>query len=417
MRQIYTVTNLTLFIETILMPIRMAEYSWNPAQPSYFLSCRDLASNWGILKTYGHGFSLFMRCDTMAPLSHLGCDIAMACRSPPRDSRNVAKCRPAALTFAKASLKLPLMRMLVTGAAGFIGSNVAKRLVKEGHAVTALESFHHSSSWGNLASFAGKTVTLNILTDPAGVAGLEPAEVVFHQASITGVIDENGKTVNDDKRILETNVETFRRLLDWAVKTRARVVWASSCSVYGRGASPMRESQRPDPLNAYARSKLQMEELAREYAGKLAHPIVGLRYSNVYGPGERHKGKLASMIYQLAGQMRAGKRPRIFKAGEQKRDFVYIDDVVDANLLAMNAKESGVYNAGAGRSWSFNELVAELNRALGTKLEPEYFENPYGFTQDWTETDLTLATSKLGYRPKFDLRKGIEAYRDSGQLG
>src|SRR5687767_10583389 len=123
------------------------------------------------------------------------------------------------------------------------------------------------------------------------------------------------------------------------------------------------------------------------------------------------------MIHQLAKQMRAGKRPRIFTPGTQKRDFVYIDDVVQANLKAMAAKQSGVFNAGAGASWSFNEIVAELNRVLKTDLQPDYFENPYGFTQDWTQVDLTEARRALGYAPQYDLKKGIEAYASSGQLG
>jgi ADP-L-glycero-D-manno-heptose 6-epimerase len=206
-------------------------------------------------------------------------------------------------------------------------------------------------------------------------------------------------------------------LLDFAVKTKARVVWASSCSVYGRGDVPMKESQPRDPLNVYAFSKVTMENMAARYAKKLAHRIVGLRYSNAYGPGEAHKGKLASMIHQLATQMRSGKRPRIFNPGTQKRDFVYIDDVVQANVKAMGAKETGNFNAGAGRSWSFNEVVTELNRVLKTDLQPDYFENPYGFTQDWTETDQSLAKQKLGYEPKFDLRAGIDAYHASGKLG
>jgi ADP-L-glycero-D-manno-heptose 6-epimerase len=115
--------------------------------------------------------------------------------------------------------------------------------------------------------------------------------------------------------------------------------------------------------------------------------------------------------------MRSGKRPRIFTAGQQKRDFVYIDDVVQANLRAMSARESGVFNAGAGASWSFNDVVAELNRVLKTKLAPEYFDNPYGFTQDWTETDLSRSRAALGYVPEFDLQRGIEAYAESGRLG
>ncbi len=111
--------------------------------------------------------------------------------------------------------------------------------------------------------------------------------------------------------------------------------------------------------------------------------------------------------------MRAGQRPRIFTPGTQKRDFVYIAAVVQANVKAMSAKESGVYNAGAGRSWSFNDVVAELNRVLKTDLQPDYFDNPYGFTQDWTETDQSLARQRIGYEPKYDLRAGIEAYHAS----
>src|SRR5688500_20267381 len=107
-----------------------------------------------------------------------------------------------------------------------------------------------------------------------------------------------------------------------------------------------------------------MERLAGRYQKKLAHPIVGLRYSNAYGPGEAHKGKLASMIHQLARQMREGKRPLVFRAGEQKRDFVYIDDVVDADLRAMRASHSRNIKAGHGRSWHVTYGVLELTRGL-----------------------------------------------------
>lgn len=309
------------------------------------------------------------------------------------------------------------MRVLVTGGAGFIGSNLAKALAAQGHDVTAADSFL-SASWRTLVDYPGDVLTLKDSEDVASMVAAGPYHAIFHQASITGVIASDGSaSVTNEHRMLRNNVETFRALLDFAAQTKARVVWASSCSVYGRNPAPMRESQTPDPLNIYAFSKLCMERLARKYAPRLAHPIVGLRYSNVYGPGEDHKGKLASMIHQLARQMRAGKQPRIFRAGQQKRDFVYIADVVQANINALQAKETGAYNVGAGRAWSFNEVVAELNRALGTKLDPDYFENPYGFTQDHTEVDLTLSRRVLGYEPKHGLRSGIDAYFASGKLG
>jgi ADP-L-glycero-D-manno-heptose 6-epimerase len=308
------------------------------------------------------------------------------------------------------------VRVLVTGGAGFIGSNLAQRLAKDGHDVTAADSFL-CASWKNLIDYPGDVLTLKDHDDVTSMRNLGRFDVIFHQASITGVIAADGSDFSDAHRMMRNNVETFREILNWANETQARVVWASSCSVYGRGAVPMKESQKLDPLNTYAFSKLCMERLARRYEKKLTHPIVGLRYSNVYGPGEDHKGKLASMIHQLACQMKAGKRPRIFRAGQQKRDFVYIDDVVSANLAAMHSKTSGSFNAGAGRSWSFNEVVAELNRVLKTKLEPEYFDNPYAFTQDWTETDQSKAKTELGYESKFDLKSGIDAYHASGQLG
>jgi ADP-L-glycero-D-manno-heptose 6-epimerase len=311
------------------------------------------------------------------------------------------------------------VRILVTGGAGFIGSNLAKHLAKESHDVTVADAFL-AAPYSNLINFPGDVLTLKDPQDIESMTRLGKFDCLFHQASITGVVSEGGADLSQQNlqhQMLRNNVETFRAILDWAVQTNARVVWSSSCSIYGRGPVPMRESQAPDPLNIYAFSKLTMERLAARYAPRLAHPIVALRYTNVYGPGEDHKGKLASMIHQLAKQMRAGKRPRIFNAGQQRRDFVYIDDVIQANLKALAGAHAGVFNVGAGKSWSFNEVIAELNRALKTNLPPDYFENPYSFTQDWTEADLTESRRALGYEPRFDLSHGIDAYLASGQLG
>jgi len=309
-----------------------------------------------------------------------------------------------------------ILRVLVTGGAGFIGSNLAKRLGVLGHSVVAADSFR-SAHFSNLVDFNGDVLTLQNSQDIDSIKATGPFDVIFHQASLTGVVGSNGEDQSDQQRMMLNNSEPFRQLLTWAVETQSRVVWASSCSIYGRGAVPMKESQPPDPLNIYAFSKLTMERMALQYSDRLAHPIVGLRYSNVYGPGEDHKGKLASMIHQLAKQMRSGKRPRIFTSGEQRRDFVYIDDVVSANLNAMTATKTCNVNVGAGTSWTFNQVVAELNRVLETDLPPDYFHNPYSFTQDWTETDLTLAREMIDFAPVFDLKRGINAYYQSGKLG
>lgn len=303
------------------------------------------------------------------------------------------------------------MRILVTGGAGFIGSNLVRQLQIDGHEVVALDDFS-SAHWLNLKDFRGDVVTCNLADGVDAALGSRPAfDVIFHQASITDT------TVHEARTMMRNNVEGFRNLLDLATKWESRLIWASSCSIYGQGPVPMKEAQTPDPLNVYAFSKMVMERLAGQYQPRLKHPIIGLRYSNVYGRGEAHKGKFASMIHQLARQMRAGNRPRIFHHGQQRRDFVYVDDIVQINLRAMAAKTGGVFNAGFGDAFSFNQVVEQLNRVLKTDLQPDYFENPYSFTQDWTQTDLTESRRVLGYAPQFDLAKGIEAYYTSGYLG
>src|SRR5207237_1607572 len=137
------------------------------------------------------------------------------------------------------------------------------------------------------------------------------------------------------------------------------------------------ESNGPAPANVYAFSKVIMDNIVRRAAAESPDwPIVGLRYFNVYGPREAHKGVPASMVYHLARQMKTGQRPRIFKHGEQKRDFVYVKDIVEGSILALEAKESGIYNLGCGQARSFNELVDILNKCLGTELPADYIDNP-----------------------------------------
>jgi ADP-L-glycero-D-manno-heptose 6-epimerase len=298
----------------------------------------------------------------------------------------------------------------VTGGAGFIGCHLANRLAARGDQVVVADDFS-SATWRNLVNFPSDVATVDVAGDTHALDKLFPFDAILHQASITDT------TVMDQKKMMHNNVEGFRAILDLAVKHGSRVIWASSASIYGNGPAPMVETQPSDPKNVYAFSKLAMERLAVHYAPKMSRPSIALRYFNVYGPNEDHKGRFASMIHQLAKQMRAGKRPHIFTSGQQKRDFVHIDDIVQINFKALDYDGGGVFNAGSGFGESFNRVVAELNRVLKTNLEPEYFANPYGFTQDWTQADLTHSRKALGYAPKYDLAKGIDAYFASGQLG
>lgn len=301
-----------------------------------------------------------------------------------------------------------MQSILVTGGAGFIGSNLTLKLQELHPAarIVVVDDFR-SGYFKNLEGFRGDFIAADVSRlDWNAQFGDRSFDAIFHEASITDT------TVHDQLLQTHDNVEGFRRLLEFAKPTHTPIVYASSAATYGIGAAgAMKESQPPAPANVYAFSKVQLDNLARQFAREHASwKIVGLRYFNVYGPCEIHKKAAASMIYQLYTQMKAGKRPRVFTAGEQRRDFVYVKDVVRLTIAALNAPKSGVYNCGSGIAFSFNEVIAELNRNLGTSLEPDYFENPFSFYQPHTEADLTLTKSELGFTPEYPPATGIADY-------
>jgi ADP-L-glycero-D-manno-heptose 6-epimerase len=297
--------------------------------------------------------------------------------------------------------------ILVTGGAGFIGSNLTLALQEKypDARIVVVDDFR-SGNFKNLQGYRGDLVAADLsrLDWPAQFKD-QAFDAIFHEASITDT------TVHDQFIQVHDNVEGFRRLLEFAMPNHTPVVYASSAATYGIAATIMREDQTPAPANAYAFTKVQLDNLARHYSRR--HPpwrIVGVRYFNVYGPQEAHKQAAASMIYQLYRQMKAGRRPRVFKFGEQKRDFVYVKDVVAFTMQALAAPRSAVYNCGSGQAFSFNEIIAELNQNLGTTLEPDYFDNPYSFYQPHTEADLTLSRMELNYSPQYPPVRGIADY-------
>src|SRR5207248_1387874 len=300
--------------------------------------------------------------------------------------------------------------LLVTGGAGFIGSNLTLALQEKfpDARLTVIDDFR-SGNFKNLANYRGDFVAQNLATldwrekfgDPAA-AGFD---AIFHLASITDT------TLHDQFVQVHGNVESFRRVLNFARPTKTRVIYASSASTYGAVTQSSVESNGAAPANVYSFSKVIMDNIAmREAKENPDWIIIGLRYFNVYGPREAHKGVPASMIYHLAQQMKAGQRPRIFKHGEQKRDFVYVKDAVEGSIRALDAQTSGIYNLGTGQASSFNELVDVLNKCLGTNFRPDYIENPHAHYQNFTQADLTNARSALGYEPRFPLEEGVHDY-------
>ena len=270
------------------------------------------------------------------------------------------------------------MKILITGGAGFIGSNLYRILQKQNDVDTFDKQYQYEYQKRRY-------------------------DTIIHLAAITDT------TFKPDEELINHNVKLFNDILKFALKINADLIYASSASVYGNKDIPMKENQRLQPLNAYARSKLINDNIAKRNMHRIK--IVGLRFFNVYGHGEEHKGKSASMVYQIRNQILSNMLVKLFEYGEQKRDHIYVKDVVAATIKAIKAKHSGIYNVGTGVGTSFNELFEYINGALETSAGLVYYKNPYPETyQNSTQANIRLIKKELKWAPKWNLKKGIKDY-------
>ncbi len=310
--------------------------------------------------------------------------------------------------------------ILITGGAGFIGSSLAFYF-QENHPeakVIVLDTFRSGEtlSNGNLRSFGhfknligfrGEVISGDI-NDKDVLLNLElnyKFDYIFHEAAISDT------TALEQDLMIRTNVNAYKDLLELAIAHGANMIYASSAATYGNASSPQRVGHEA-PQNVYGFSKLCMDNLSREYMDKSESKIVGLRYFNVYGAREYFKNTTASMILQFGHQILSGKNPRLFENSDKiLRDFIYIEDIVQANIKAMSAKESGIFNVGTGKARSFQDIVDILQNELGTTLPCEYIPNPFvGSYQFHTEADISTTKEILGYAPRFEMEDGIKAY-------
>jgi len=291
------------------------------------------------------------------------------------------------------------MKCIVTGGAGFIGSNLALELEKRGHEVVVVDNFFTGSK-DNLKNFKGKIIDIDVSKDDIN----ESCDVIFHEAAITDPSHEN------DDETYNSNVGGFKKIIELAKKNNAKLIYASTAGLYGNGPVPMKEDQDKEILSVYGKSKLKMDRMAEKLFNELH--IVGLRYFNVFGPREKNKGRPASMIYHLGKQIIENKNPRLFKFGEQKRDHIYVKDVVSATIMAIDAKKSCIVNVGTGIATSFNDLIDVINDVLDKKNKIEYIDMPYdpNTYQSDTQANTDKAESLIGFRSKFSLKEGITDY-------
>ncbi len=318
--------------------------------------------------------------------------------------------------------------VLITGGAGFIGSNLAKYLNfhHPKARVVIFDKFRDGSAFANgnptslghfknLLDFKGEII-VGDLANPSDLARLNDYkfDYIFHQGAISDT------TCVNQKLILQTNFESFDFFVNKAKNDGAILVYASSAAVYGNSQAPNVVGVGEKPENAYGFSKLLMDNKIRALIAEQSESdddesgfkIIGLRYFNVYGNGEYFKGSTASMILQLSLQIMAQKRVKLFEFGEQMRDFVYVKDVVQANIKALEAQKSGIYNVGTGVARSFNDIIAILKSHFGD-FEVEFIKNPYAFYQNHTSADISATESDLFYAPHYNLEDGISDYIDA----
>lgn len=294
------------------------------------------------------------------------------------------------------------MNIVVTGANGFVGRRVVDQFVAAGHRVVAV----------GRGIGRQDCAVLDARFDRCDWRQIGPIDLLLHFAAI------NDTSVRDEAEIRRVNVDMALECMGDAIAAGCRrIVYASSLHVYGKAAAPMAVDRSTlEPLSLYGQSKLDLERGAAVLAARHGIGCVGLRFANVYGPGEGHKGRMASQVLQIAKQMRNGE-PEIFAPGTQVRDFVYVDDAaaaaVKAALLTDPAGPS-ILNCGSGEGTSFNDLVGHLNAALGLNRAARYVPEPPGYLSR-VVLDIEKTTGLLDWHPR-GIVAGIAAYLDAGEL-
>ena len=316
-------------------------------------------------------------------------------------------------------MSLDNKQILVTGGAGFIGSNLALQLQEHypNSKIVVLDIFRgnerlsngSSPSLGhykNLIGFTGEVVYGDI-TNKEDIVKLELQynfDIIYHLAAISDT------TAQEQDLILETNLNSFYHIIGLALSHKAQLVYASSAATYGSVKAPQVVGVE-EPLNVYGYSKLMMDHIAKKYYNKGIN-IIGLRFFNVYGAREFFKGKSASTILQFGLQFLEGKSPKLFKgSSEIYRDFVYIKDVVNCCIHAGEKEVSGVYNVGTGIARTFEAVYHTVRKNLSLEVDPDYIENKFTKQyQFFTQADITSTQNDLGYYPKYTLEDGIKDY-------
>mgnify|MGYP006083316465 FL=1 len=295
------------------------------------------------------------------------------------------------------------MKFVVTGGAGFIGSNIAKLLVKKGHDVIILDNFNTGRKENlelikdkidlHVVDIRDKKIVNEIINNSDGI---------FHQAALANVYESFSKS----KEYFDVNVKGTKNIFEIAKENKIKVVFASSSSIYGEVKTmPITENINRKPIHPYGQTKLDCEFLAEKFS-KEGLKVIGLRYFNVYGLGQNDA--YAGVITKFLNKIKENKSPEIFGDGLQTRDFIFVKDVANANLSAMMSKINfEFFNIGSQKSISILELAQIIIKNSGLDLKPEFKESLQGDAKT-SLADITLAIKKLQWNPTYKLEKWFE---------
>ncbi len=294
------------------------------------------------------------------------------------------------------------MRYVVTGGAGFVGSNLVKSLVKEGHDVIVIDNLVNGKK-ENLSEVLDKIEFANLdIRDYDKIEQkIQNIDGIFHQAALTVVQD----SFDNPQEYHEVNVVGTENIFKLGNKNNVKVVYASSSSVYGHKESvPIKEDASRKPINPYGQTKLDDEYLYEKYS-KSGTKIIGLRYFNIFGQGQTLE--YAGVITKFLDRIRAKKPPIIFGDGSQIRDFIFVEDIVMANILAMKSNISNsLINVGTGNAITILELAHMIIEISKLNLNP-IFEKPLEGDIKKSHADITLATKSFNWKPKKSLREWL----------
>ncbi len=293
------------------------------------------------------------------------------------------------------------MSTLVTGGAGFIGSNLVEDLLQAGEDVVVLDNMH-TGSLENLTGLEGRLELIKGSCNDLSRLDLHPQRI-YHLG-----IPSSSPMYKKNPYLVGEAINGFASVFELARRSGSPVIYASSSSLYSGLIPPHREDMAIQVTDYYTEARLAMERLAQLYQRLYGIRSVGLRFFSVYGPREGAKKHYANMVTQFLWEMKAGRRPLVYGDGSQTRDFTYVLDVVRAMRLAMNSDYHGILNVGTGESYSFKEVIELLNRMMDLSLEAQYTENPIKNYVMHTLADTSKAERTIGFRSRFGLKEGME---------